>query len=78
LNNGNLKFSILRALITLADILSRNPLHYNTPNTINLRQSEQIMVLAIDLNIDNSVKRELENLAILQNTDPHLQALRED
>jgi hypothetical protein len=26
---------------TLADILSRNPLHCNTPNTTNLRQSDQ-------------------------------------
>jgi len=63
---------------TLADILSRNPLHSNTPNTTNLRQSDQIMVHAINLNIDNSVKREWENLAILQNTDPQLQAIRED
>lgn len=63
---------------TLADILRCNPLHYNTPNTTNLRQSNQIMVHATDLNIDNSVKREWENLAILQNTDPHLQAIRED
>jgi hypothetical protein len=36
------------------------------------------MVHAINLNIDNSVKREWENLAILQNTDPQLQAIRED
>ena len=50
---------------TLADILSRNPPHYNTPNTTNLRQRDQIMVHAIDLNIDNSVKSKLKNLAIL-------------
>jgi len=36
------------------------------------------MVHATDLNIDNSVKREWENLAFLQNTDPQLQAIRED
>ena len=63
---------------TLADILSRSPLHYNASNTTNLRQSNQMMVHAIDLNIDNSVKRELENLAILQNTNPRLQAIVED
>jgi hypothetical protein len=63
---------------TSTDILSRIPLHYNTPNTTNLRQSDQIMVHAIDLNIDNSVERELENLAVLQNTDPQLQAIKED
>jgi hypothetical protein len=35
------------------------------------------MVHAIDLNIDNSVKREVKNLAILQNTDPQLEAINE-
>jgi len=34
------------------------------------------MVHAIDLNIDKSVKRELKNLAILQNTDLRLQAIK--
>jgi hypothetical protein len=34
------------------------------------------MVHAIDLNIENSVKRELKNLVILQNTDPRLQAIK--
>jgi hypothetical protein len=58
---------------TLADILSRNPPHYNTTNTTNLRQCDQN---AIDLNIENSVKRELKNFAILQNTDPRLQAIK--
>jgi hypothetical protein len=64
------------ALITLADILSRNPPHYNTPNTTNLRQHDQIMMHAIDLNNDNSVKRELKNLAILQDINPRLQAIK--
>jgi len=31
---------------------------------------------AIDLNIDNGVKRELKNLAILQDSDPRLQAIK--
>jgi len=61
---------------TLADVLSRNPPHYNTPNTTNIRKRDQIMTHAIDLNIDNSVKRELKNLAILQDTDPRLQATK--
>jgi hypothetical protein len=51
---------------TLADILSRNPPHYNSPNTTNLRQRDQIMEHATDLNIDKSVKRGVKNLAILQ------------
>jgi len=36
------------------------------------------MVHAINLNIDNSVKGELKNLATLQNTDPRLQALKQE
>jgi len=60
---------------TSADILSRNPPHCNTTNTTNLRQRYQILVYSIHLNIDNSVKRELKNLAILQNTDPWLQGI---
>jgi hypothetical protein len=55
---------------TLADILNRSPPSYNTPTTTNQRQSDQIMVHAIDLNIDDYVKRELKNLAVLQNTTP--------
>ena len=42
---------------TLADILSRNPPHYHSSDTIDLRQRGQIMVHAIELNIDNSVKK---------------------
>jgi uncharacterized protein with PhoU and TrkA domain len=34
------------------------------------------MVHAINLNIDSSVKRELKNIAILQNTDPRLLAIK--
>jgi hypothetical protein len=60
---------------TLADVLSCNPPHYNTPNSTNLRRHNQIMVHAIELNIDNSVKRELKNLAVLQNTDPRLKTI---
>jgi len=60
---------------TSADIFSRNPPHCNTTNTTNLRQRYQILVHAIHLNIDNSVKRELKNLAILQNTDTWLQGI---
>ena len=33
------------------------PTHYKTPNTTYLRQRDQVMVHAIDLNIDKSVKR---------------------
>jgi hypothetical protein len=62
---------------TLADILSRNPPNVNNPDTTNLRQRDQIMVHAIDLNIDNSVKRELTNLAIYQNTGLRLQSIKE-
>jgi hypothetical protein len=61
---------------TLADILSRNPILYNTSNTMDPRKRGQIMVHAVDLNIDNSVKRELRNLAILQNSDPRLLVIK--
>jgi len=44
----------------------------------NPRQRGQIMVHAINLNIDNSVKGELKNLATLQNTDPRLQAIKQE
>jgi hypothetical protein len=36
------------------------------------------MVHAVDLNSDNSVKREFENTAIFQNTDPWLKAIKDD
>jgi hypothetical protein len=62
---------------TLADILSRNPPHVNEHATESLRQRDQIMVHAIDLNIDNSIKKELKNLAILQDIDPRLKAIKE-
>jgi hypothetical protein len=61
---------------TLSDILSCNPSHYHSSDTWDLRQCGHIMVHAIDLNIDNSVKKELRDLAILQNSDPRLQAIK--
>ena len=60
---------------TLADSLRRNPPRYNVPNTTYLRKRDQIMVNAIDRNINDGVKRELKVLAVLQNTDPRLQAI---
>jgi hypothetical protein len=62
---------------TSADNLSRYPPHLNNPDITNPGHRDQIMVHAIDLNIDNSVKTELKNLSILQNTGPRLQAIKE-
>ena len=61
---------------TLADILSRNPPHHHSSDTMDLRRRGQIMVQTIDLNIDNSVKKELRDLAILQDSDPRLKAIK--
>ena len=61
---------------TLADTLSRNAPHYYSFDTMDLRQRGQIMVHVIGLNIDNSVKKELRDLAILQNSDPRLQVIK--
>ena len=61
----------------LASILSRNPPFCQSPNATNPRQRDQMMVHAINLNIDSSVKRELKNLAILQNTDPRQLAIKQ-
>jgi hypothetical protein len=62
---------------TLEDILSRKPPHVNNPVTTNLTQCEQIMLHAMGLSIHNCVNRQLRNLAILQNTDPLLQVIKD-
>ena len=43
---------------------------------MDLRQRDQIKVHAIDLNIDNSVKKELRDLAFIQKSDSRLQAIK--
>jgi hypothetical protein len=62
---------------TLADILSRNPPNDPSADTLDLRQRGHIMVHAIDLKIDKSIKKEFRDLAIIQDTDPRLQAIKE-
>ena len=61
---------------TLADILSRNPPQCNNPNTANLRQRHLITVNAVNWHFASSVKGELRNLAILQNREPRLLAIK--
>jgi hypothetical protein len=62
---------------TVADILFRNLSSSSATTITNLKQRDQIIVYAIYLSTDSSVKREL-NLEILQNTDPRLQAIKGD
>ena len=62
----------------LADVLSRNPPIYQSHNATNSRQRDQIMVHAINLNIDSTVKGELKTLTTLQNTDPRLLAIKHE
>jgi len=62
----------------LADVLSRNPPIYQSHNATNSRQRDQIMVHAINLNIDSTVKGELKTLATVQNTDPRLLAIKQE
>ena len=61
----------------MADILFRNLPNSSATNITNLKQSDQLMVYAIDMNTDGCVKTELD-LAILQNIDPRLQAIKGD
>lgn len=61
----------------MADIFFRNLPNSSATNITNLKERDQIIVYAIDLKSDSSVKREL-NHAILQNTDPQLQAIKGD
>jgi hypothetical protein len=60
----------------LADILSRSPPHSTTTDSANLRSRDQIMVHAIELNIDRRIKRKLQKLSILQDTDSRLLAIK--
>jgi hypothetical protein len=62
---------------TVADILFHNLPNSSATSNTNLKQRDQIIVYDIDMNTDSSVKREL-NQAILQNTDPRLQAIKGD
>ena len=61
----------------LAEIFNHSPPQCNNPNTANPRQRHQITVHAVNLHIANSVKGELKNLALLQNPDPRLLAIKQ-
>jgi hypothetical protein len=53
-----------------ADTLSRHPAGLNTEQVNALRRPREIMVATIDLGLDPSIKRDMRNLAILQEGDP--------
>jgi len=54
----------------LADILSRYPSELSVAEPRELSRPETIMVHAIDLKVDSTVRKDLKKLGKLQNTDP--------
>jgi hypothetical protein len=59
-----------------ADALSRNPAGL-TPEQINaLRRPQEIMIATINLGLDPSIKKDVKNLATLQDEDAELRTIR--
>jgi hypothetical protein len=59
-----------------ADVLSRNPAGL-TPGQVNaLKRPQGIMIARIDLGLDMSIRRDIRNLASIQEGDPNLQEIR--
>jgi hypothetical protein len=59
-----------------ADALSRNPTGLTREQITTLTRPRELLVAAVNLNIDTSLKRDLRNLAILQTQDTQLLELR--
>jgi hypothetical protein len=56
----------------LADIISRNPAGLSEQDIKDLSKPREIMVTAIDLNIDKAIGKKLKDLATFQRRDPKL------
>jgi len=62
----------------IADILSRNPTGLTDGEIRNLTSPDQILVHSFQLYSDKTVRKELKDLAALQDTDPRLVAIRRE
>jgi hypothetical protein len=60
----------------LADILSRNPTGLTDEEIRNLTRPDQVLVHRVQLYTDKTVRKELNDLAALQDTDPKLAAIK--
>jgi hypothetical protein len=61
----------------LADMIRRNPAGLNATDIRDLTKPNNILVNAINLNIDRSVCKYLRNLTEQQQTDPRIERIRE-
>jgi transposase InsO family protein len=61
----------------IADIISRNPAGLSEQDIKDLSRPREIMVTAIDLNIDKAIGKKLKDLATFQRRDPKLRAIIE-
>jgi len=59
----------------LADILNRNPTGLTDEEIRNLTRLDQILVHSFQLYTDKTVRKEKNDLAALQDTDPRLAAI---
>jgi hypothetical protein len=62
----------------LADILSRNPTGLTNEEIRNLTRPDQILVHSAQFYTDKSLRKELADLATLQDTDPRLAAIKSE
>ncbi|PNF15931.1 hypothetical protein B7P43_G07481 [Cryptotermes secundus] len=60
-----------------ADALSRNPAGLTPEQANALRRPQEIMVATIDLGLDPSIRKDIKNLATLQDGDAELRAVRQ-
>jgi hypothetical protein len=60
----------------LADVLSRNPAGLTDEEIRNLTRPDQVMVNSVQLYVDKTIGTELKDLAVLQDTDPRLAAIK--
>jgi hypothetical protein len=62
----------------LADVLSRNPTGLTDEEIRNLTRPDQVMVHSVQLYVDKTIGKELKDLAVLQDTDPRLAAIKKE
>jgi hypothetical protein len=62
----------------LADVLSRNPTGLTDEEIRNITSPDQILVHSVQLFTDKTVRKELKDLAALQDTDPRLDAIKRE
>ena len=62
----------------LADILSRNPTGLTDEEIRTLTRPDQILVHTVQIYTDKTLRKELRDLAALQDTDPRLAAIKKE